>query len=90
MLAWSEFGRRVPQNQKGTDHGTAGLAFCVGRGVTGGFYGAYPDLATLDGNGNMAFTVDFRSVYASVLEEWLQADSKAVLGQQFSTIPLLG
>lgn len=71
VLAWSEFGRRVPQNQNGTDHGTAGLAFCVGRGVTGGFYGAYPDLATLDGNGNMAFTVDFRSVYATVLERWL-------------------
>jgi uncharacterized protein (DUF1501 family) len=71
ILAWSEFGRRVQQNDNGTDHGTAGLAFCVGRGVTGGFYGAYPDLADLDGNGNMKFTVDFRSLYATVLERWL-------------------
>ena len=71
ILAWSEFGRRVQQNDNGTDHGTAGLAFCVGRGVTGGFYGAYPDLGDLDGNGNMKFTVDFRSLYATVLERWL-------------------
>jgi uncharacterized protein (DUF1501 family) len=71
ILAWSEFGRRVQQNENGTDHGTAGLAFCLGRGVTGGFYGAYPNLEDLDGNGNMKFTVDFRSLYATVLERWL-------------------
>jgi uncharacterized protein (DUF1501 family) len=74
VLVWSEFGRRVQQNQNGTDHGAAGLAFCMGRGVTGGFYGRYPDLTDLDGNGNMRFTVDFRSLYATVLERWMGLD----------------
>jgi uncharacterized protein (DUF1501 family) len=55
----------------------AGLAFCLGRGVTGGFYGAYPDLADLDGNGNMRFTVDYRRVYATVLERWLGLSAAA-------------
>jgi uncharacterized protein (DUF1501 family) len=80
ILAWSEFGRRVQQNDNGTDHGTAGLAFCVGRGVTGGFYGTYPNLADLDGNGNMRFTVDFRSLYATVLERWLSLSAAATDG----------
>ena len=48
ILAWSEFGRRVAENKGGTDHGTAGLSFCVGRAVRGGFYGDYPDLSSLD------------------------------------------
>ena len=82
ILGWSEFGRRVPQNSNGTDHGTAGLAFCMGRGVKGGIYGAYPDLGTLD-NGNMIATVDFRDIYATVLERWLgvgATDTDALLG----------
>ena len=71
ILAYSEFGRRVQENNGGTDHGTAGLSFCVGKAVKGGLYGAYPDLTSLDGNGNMKFTTDFRSLYATVLERWL-------------------
>ena len=77
VLVWSEFGRRVQQNQNGTDHGAAGLSFCVGRGVTGGFYSDYPDLPALDGNGNMKFTVDFRTVYATLLERWLGLEPAA-------------
>jgi uncharacterized protein (DUF1501 family) len=90
ILAWSEFGRRVPENQGGTDHGTAGLAFCVGRGVSGGMMSNYPDLRDLDGNENMKFTVDFRSLYATVLERWLgrtAAETDAILG---ATYPRLG
>jgi uncharacterized protein (DUF1501 family) len=90
VLAWSEFGRRVPENQGGTDHGTAGLAFCVGRAVKGGFYGDYPDLNDLDRNANMRFTVDFRSLYATVLERWLglaQTTTDSILG---SAYPRLG
>ena len=78
VLVWSEFGRRVQQNQNGTDHGAAGLAFCLGRGLTGGFHGAYPDLDDLDGNGNLRFTVDFRSLYATVLERWMGVDPATV------------
>jgi uncharacterized protein (DUF1501 family) len=71
IVGWSEFGRRVPENKGGTDHGTAGLSFAVGNGVTGGVHSAYPDLTNLDRNQNMVFTVDFRSLYATVLERWL-------------------
>jgi uncharacterized protein (DUF1501 family) len=95
ILAWSEFGRRVQQNNNGTDHGTAGLAFCVGRGVSGGFYGNYPDLADLDRNGNMRFTVDFRSLYATVLERWLglpaaSTDALLLQGASLPAYPRLG
>jgi uncharacterized protein (DUF1501 family) len=95
ILAWSEFGRRVQQNNNGTDHGTAGLAFCVGRGVSGGFYGAYPDLADLDRSGNLRFTVDFRSLYATVLERWLglpaaETDALLLQGASLPAYPRLG
>jgi len=90
VLAWSEFGRRVRENENGTDHGTAGLAFCLGRALKGGFYGQYPNLADLDGSGNMKFTTDFRSLYATVLEGWLgrsAAQTDAILGGSY---PRLG
>jgi uncharacterized protein (DUF1501 family) len=95
VLAWSEFGRRVRQNESGTDHGTAGLAFCLGRGVQGGFHGRTPDLADLDGNGNMRFTVDFRSLYATVLEGWLglspaATDALLLQGAAIAPYPRLG
>jgi len=95
LLAWSEFGRRVQQNDNGTDHGTAGLAFCVGRGLRGGFYGPFPDLTDLDGNGNLRYTVDFRSLYATVLERWLglsaaQTDALLAQGAAVPAYPRLG
>lgn len=73
VLGYSEFGRRVKENNGGTDHGTAGLAFCLGNAVKGGLYGSYPDLTSLDANGNMRYsaTADFRSLYATVLDRWL-------------------
>ncbi|HYS10575.1 MAG TPA: DUF1501 domain-containing protein [Myxococcales bacterium] len=92
ILAWSEFGRRVAENKGGTDHGTAGLSFCVGRAVKGGIYGDYPDLASLDKNGNLKFTVDFRSLYATVLDRWLgQAPSAtdAMLGAAYQRLGFL-
>jgi uncharacterized protein (DUF1501 family) len=85
VMVWSEFGRRVPQNANGTDHGTAGLALCLGRGVKGGVYGAYPDLANLV-DGNMVNTTDYRSLYATVLDGWLQVDpgaTNALLGETY-------
>ena len=90
IITYSEFGRRVQQNAGGTDHGTAGLSFCVGKSVKGGLYGGYPDLTKLDGNGNMIYTTDFRSLYATVLERWLgqaATSTDALLG---SSYPRLG
>lgn len=90
VVTWSEFGRRVAENASGgTDHGTAAPLFVLGGRIKGGVYGEVPDLRNLD-NGNLKFGVDFRSVYASLLDQWLEADSTAVLGQKFNQIPLLG
>lgn len=88
MMAWSEFGRRIKENNGGTDHGTAALSFLVGNPVKGGFHGqGYPDLATPDANGNMVYTTEFRSLYATLIDRWLGGDSKAILG---ATYPALG
>lgn len=89
ILTWSEFGRRVAENSSGgTDHGMAAPLFILGGKVKGGIYGEPPNLQDLD-DGNLKFAVDFRSVYATVLQQWLEADPNAVLGQTFSQIPLL-
>jgi len=89
VLGYSEFGRRVAENKGGTDHGTAGLSFCVGNAVRGGFYGVYPDLGNLDANGNMKFTVDFRSLYATVLDRWLGVAPAATDASLGATYPRL-
>jgi uncharacterized protein (DUF1501 family) len=87
VLTFSEFGRRVQANQSnGTDHGTASSLFALGAGVKGGLYGAQPSLTNLDRSGNLVPTVDFRSVYATVLESWLRADSKQVLGAAYENL----
>ncbi len=84
VMTWSEFGRRVHENASaGTDHGTAAPLFVLGNSVTGGVYGEPPDLSNLDAYGNLKFSVDFRSVYATVLDGWLGAPASAVLGGDF-------
>ena len=71
VLTYAEFGRRPKENQNnGTDHGTASVHFALGGRVRGGFYGAAPDLASLAADGNPAYALDFRSVYATVLDRW--------------------
>lgn len=88
-LTFSEFGRRVQENgSAGTDHGAASVLFAAGGKVKGGLYGAYPSLSALD-NGNLRYNVDFRSVYAAVLENWLAADSAAVLNGTFAPVSFL-
>ncbi|NEX22600.1 DUF1501 domain-containing protein [Thiorhodococcus mannitoliphagus] len=90
ILTYSEFGRRPRQNANGgTDHGTASVQFALGGRVKGGFQGAAPNLADLDGNGNPRFTLDFRGLYATVLERWWGIESQAVLGGRFSTLSML-
>lgn len=85
-LCFSEFGRRVHENAGGgTDHGTASEMFVVGKKVKGGLYGAYPSLTNLD-QGDLKFTTDFRTVYATAIDRWLGANSEAVLGQRFEDL----
>ena len=76
---YSEFGRRVRANASdGTDHGTAGPVFLLGRGVRGGFFGAEPSLTDLD-DGDLKVGTDFRSIYATVLDHVLGADPAQIL-----------
>jgi uncharacterized protein (DUF1501 family) len=88
LMTFSEFGRRVSQNaNSGTDHGAAAPMFLVGPKVQAGMLGAFPSLAAKDLlNGDVRFTTDFRSVYAGVLEQWLGANSAAILGRKFSPV----
>jgi uncharacterized protein (DUF1501 family) len=93
MMNWSEFGRRPNENGSlGTDHGTAAPMFIVGSPVLGGLYGEQPSLAAIDRDleGNMKFKVDFRSVYSTVLEQWLGADAQQILGGTFDNVGFLG
>ncbi len=84
VMTWSEFGRRVEENgSHGTDHGTAAPMFVLGNPVNKGIFGEPPSLTNLDQTGNMKYTTDFRSVYATVLDRWLGASSKDVLGGSF-------
>jgi uncharacterized protein (DUF1501 family) len=91
VMSFSEFGRRLAENASGgTDHGAAGPLFVAGHELKGGkFYGEEPSLTSLDDNGNLRFNIDFRSVYATMLERVLGVDSTSVLGGRFATIPLL-
>lgn len=85
VMTWSEFGRRVEENaSQGTDHGAAAPLFVLGAPVQGGIYGEPPNLNDLDHAGNIKFTTDFRTVYATVLDRWLGAPSAAVLGGSYS------
>jgi uncharacterized protein (DUF1501 family) len=91
LMTFSEFGRRVHENDSaGTDHGKASCLFVAGPGVKGGLFGAYPSLTNLS-NGDLEHTVDFRSVYTTVIEDWLKAPSaKPILGKAYDKLPLIG
>ena len=90
IMVFSEFGRRVPENTGlGTDHGAANNMFVVGKGVTGGHYGDIPSLSNLDPGQNLVHTTDFRRVYATMIEGWLeQKSSEQLLGGRFNTFPM--
>ena len=83
LLAFSEFGRRVAENGSGgTDHGVAGPLFLAGPKVKAGLLGVAPSLTDLDA-GDLRWHVDFRTVYAALLRDWLGVDDAAVLGERF-------
>lgn len=91
MMSFSEFGRRVRQNASGgTDHGTAAPVFLFGENAAlqSGIWCRHPSLTDLD-NGDLRYGVDFRSVYAAILQNWLDAPAAAVLGKQFDPLPVL-
>jgi uncharacterized protein (DUF1501 family) len=89
VLTYAEFGRRVQENgSNGTDHGTANVHFALGGRVKGGFLGAAPRLDRLE-NGNLVHAVEFRSLYATVLERWWGVPSDRALGGRFPTLDLL-
>jgi uncharacterized protein (DUF1501 family) len=89
IMTYSEFGRTSWSNDsQGTDHGTANNLFVIGRGVKGGLYGAQPSLAGLARWDRMPFNVDFRSVYASVLDGWMGGGSSTVLGGSYTNLGL--
>ena len=84
VLVWSEFGRRVHDNGTGCDHGSGGVAFALGGSVQGGQYGQYPSLREADlSEGDLAYTTDFRSTYATILDRWLGQDPDPIVHGQF-------
>jgi uncharacterized protein (DUF1501 family) len=86
VLVFSEFGRRLTENaSEGTDHGTAAPVFLAGHGVVPGIHGPYPDLEHLV-DGDPVFAVDFRRVYAAVLDQWLGLSSERILNQRFEPL----
>ncbi len=87
VLTFSEFGRRVAQNAgKGTDHGAAGNVFIAGGKLAkSGILNPLPDLKNLE-DGNLKYTIDFRQVYATLLENWLQTPSANILGRNFEKL----
>ncbi len=89
VMTASEFGRRAASNGSGTDHGTAAAHLLIGEPVAGGRHGEPLDLRDLDRRGNPRHTVDFRSVYATVLGDWLGADAATILDGDYERLPLL-
>jgi uncharacterized protein (DUF1501 family) len=81
---WSEFGRRPQENGSGTDHGAAGLAFLIGTRAAGKMIGEFPGLSTLDENENLRNTSDYRAMYCSLLEQWLQTDAGVAIPEAAS------
>jgi uncharacterized protein (DUF1501 family) len=88
VMGFSEFGRRVAENSsQGTDHGTAGPVFLAGSGLRAGLVGDTPSLLDLQ-DGDLKWGVDFRRIYATVLEEWLGLPTQTALAGTFEPLPL--
>jgi uncharacterized protein (DUF1501 family) len=90
VMVWSEFGRRVEQNDGGTDHGTQYPVFVLGGGVQGGVYGRHPNInaSALSDDGNTVYSqaaadpfrsTDMRDVYGTILKHWLGMPHQQIL-----------
>jgi uncharacterized protein (DUF1501 family) len=91
IMTFSEFGRRVTENgSQGTDHGAAAPMFLIGPKMKAGMLGAEPSLAPADlQDGDIKYNTDFRSVYASILQDWMKTNPQPILGRPFPTLPIL-
>ena len=88
-FVFSEFGRRVAENgSQGTDHGTAAPVFLTGAKIKGGLHGQHPSLENLE-DGDVKFHTDFRSVYATLLQEWLGVAPNQVLTGSYPILPVI-
>ena len=90
LMIFSEFGRRVPENVTlGTDHGAANVMFVVGNGIKGGHYGEIPSLTNLAEGDNLAYTTDFRRVYQTLINGWLDhGDGPSILNGDFESFDM--
>ena len=89
VMVFTEFGRRVRDNNSGTDHGAGGGAFVLGKPVSGGLHGEYPSLDPADHDtGDLRHTNDFRGLYATVLEDWMGMPAPEIVGGNFEKLPL--
>ncbi len=89
MLVFTEFGRRVKDNGSGTDHGTGGVALVVGDQIKGGLYGEYPSLAPeKQADGDLQFNYDFRGLYSTILEQWMDLDAKPIVNGSFEQLDM--
>ena len=87
IFVFTEFGRRIKDNGSGTDHGSGGVAFLIGNGVKGGFYGEYPSLKTEEQlEGDLHFNNDFRMTYTSILEDWLGLEAAPIVNGAFESL----
>ncbi|WP_298519244.1 DUF1501 domain-containing protein [uncultured Kordia sp.] len=91
ILTFSEFGRRVQQNAaNGTDHGTANQVFVIGKQLKKqGFYNPMANLSNLDNNGDLKYDIDFREIYTSVLNNWLEVDASKVINKSFAGVNIV-
>ena len=91
ILTFSEFGRRVKQNSgKGTDHGSANNLFIIGKHLKKpGVYNELASLSDLDNNGDIKFEIDFRTIYSTILNKWLDADSNVILKRNFNQLDFI-
>lgn len=91
ILTFSEFGRRVQQNESnGTDHGTANNVFVISKNLKKqGLYNNLPNLIDLDKNGNIKYEIDFREIYATILDKWLAVDDVSILNKSFSKLDFI-
>lgn len=87
IMTFSEFGRSWTYNDSaGIDHGTASNALVLGAAVKGGLYGQQPDFSTFDAEGDVESTVDFRSLYSTVVDDWLDGDSQQIIGGSYENL----